>query len=332
MEYISHNLESSPGLNQKEALLKLQKHPSFVEGSMIMGLRRRANNTWIADVLSPKVAEFPPKENDGGDENGATDSPAPPKNESDGGDSDSSGDSASSDGPPSDGGSDGPPSLEDGDKKPEGKGGVEEQILHTLQQLLHAVQGGGAPEGMGGPDALGPGDSGIGGPPPPKGGPDGGLPGGPPPGAGGPPPPGKGAPKAPPRPLRPGDTPPGGTPVGAPAFASTTKRSTPFVEPSAGTPVPQGQAGPVGAQPGASCPQCGSPEPCPIHGSAAGLNQMVASYSGRAATLTLTHEGSSIKEAVETAKPVIENYGYQVKQAKRNETGDKVHILVSRRQ
>lgn len=324
MEYITRNLTSPPGLSQEDALLSLQNHPSFKDGTKITGIRRRAN-VWVADILEPKTAEFPPKEeNDGSDENGAIDSPPKDDKPTDSG-SDSDGDGAPSDGPPSDDNPNGPPSSKDGDGKPEGKGSVEEQILHTLQQLLHAVQGGGAPEGLGGPDALGPGDGGIGGPPPPKGGPAGGPPA-PLPGKGGP----AGA-KFPPRPMKPGDTPPGGTPVGAPAF-SHTKQANPSIAPGAGTPVPSGQAGPVGPQAtGGVCPQCGGPEPCPMHGGAGGLNQAVASYSGKAATLTLTHEGSDIKKAVEEARPVAQNYGYQVKQAKHSEDGSKVHILVSRR-
>lgn len=58
---------------------------------------------------------------------------------------------------------------------------------------------------------------------------------------------------------------------------------------------------------------------------------MVASLSSRTASMTLTHEGTDIKAAVEEARPVVENFGYKVKQAKHSEDGRAVHILVSRR-
>lgn len=123
--------------------------------------------------------------------------------------------------------------------------------------------------------------------------------------------------------MKPGDTPPGGTPIGAPAFASTHQA----------TPVPAGEAGPVGPQATAGvCPQDGNPEPCPIHSQGgAGLNQMVAALSSRTASMTLTREGTDIKSAVEEARPVVENFGYKVKQAKHSEDGSSIHILVSRR-
>lgn len=323
MEYTTRNLTSDPGMDQREALTALQTHPSFKVGSIVTSIRRRKDQ-WVAEVLEPKTAEFPP---DGGDEGGGSDTPEPKKDE----------------GPPSDdGGEEGPPSLDGppspddggGEKKSESKGSTEDAILHTLTQILHALQGGGAPEGMGGLDALGPPDGGMAGPPSPKGGPPGA--GGPPPGKGGPPGMG-GPPKGPPA-MKPGMTPPGGTPIGAPAFASTHQANP--IMPAQGTPVPTGiEPGPVGQQAGAGvCPQDGNPEPCPIHGAAqgmapggmGGLNQAVASYSGRASTITLTTEGHDIKRAIAEAKPVVENYGYTVKQAKHGENGT-IHILASRR-
>lgn len=319
MEYITKNLQSDPGMSQSEALLALQTDASFKPGSVVSSIRRRKDH-WVAEILEPKTAEFPPKKDEGGDDEGSSD--GPPKD-----------DGPPSDGPPSDDGGgddlpeglpglDGPPGLEGGDDKPEGKGNTEDAILHTLTQILHALQGGGAPEGMGGPDALGPPDGGMAGPPPPKGGP----PMGGPPGAGGPPPGAKPKP-----PMKPGMTPPGGTPIGAPAFASTREAALPGqVNPGVGTPVPQGVAGPVGPQAGGVCPQDGNPEPCPIHSGAEGLNQAVAAYSGMASTITLTTEGTDIKRVVAEARPVVENYGYTVKQAKHGENGQ-IHILASRR-
>lgn len=316
MEYVPKNLESNPGLNQSEALIGLQTHPTWKQGSLVKSLRKRGN-VWVAEVLEPKTAEFPPGEDEGGG------SDTPPKDDKPKDDAPSD-DEGSSDGPP---GADGPPTPGDKpgeDKGPEaGKGNTEEQILHVLTQLLHAVQGGGTLNGPGPDDALGPDPLAGGGPPPPKG------PAGPPgpPGAGGPP--GAKAPKGPPA-MKPGMTPPGGTPVGAPAFASVTAAGAP-VNPAAGTPVPQGGQPGAAGQGGAGgvCPMDGNPEPCPVH-SQAGLNGMVASYSGKASTINLTsQEPMEISAAVAEAKPVVENYGYAVKQARYDEHGY-VHILASR--
>lgn len=314
MEYTSRQLTSDPGMDQREALTALQTHPSYKVGSIVETIRRRGDQ-WVATVLEPKTAEFPPK-SDGGDEGGGDDSPAPePKKD----DAPPSGGEDGGEGPE---GLDGPPSPDDGggDKGPEGKGKTEDMILHTLTQILHALQGPGAGAVPGGPDEMGPGAPGGGPPPHPAGPPK----GGPPAGAGGPP--GMGGPPKGPAPMKPGMTPPGGTPVGAPAFASTR---TAEMAPVPGAP----QAGPVGQQATAGiCPQDGNPEPCPVHSPASqGLGQAVAALSSRASTLTLTHEGTDINAAVAEARPTVENFGYQVKQAKRSDDGTKVHILVSRR-
>lgn len=319
MEYITRNLTSDPGMDQREALLALQEHPSFKPGSRIASFRRRKDQ-WVAEVLEPKTAEFPPK-NDGGDEEGATDSA--PKSEGPPSDPDGDGDNDSSPSGDTDNDAAGAPpgDKKPGSDKPEGKGSTEDAILHTLTQILHALQGGAAPEGVGGPDALGPAPGGPPSPPPPKGGP-------PVPGKGGPPGAAGGS-KFPPKALKPGDTPPGGTPVGAPAFSSVQANG---VNPAQGTPIPTGaEPGPVGQQATAGvCPIDGNPQPCPVHSGTAGLNQAVASYSGRASTITLTADGTDLKQAVAEARPVVENYGYKVKQAKHGENGQ-IHILASRR-
>lgn len=126
-----------------------------------------------------------------------------------------------SDGPPSDSGGEGPPSPdsdEGGEEKPKGdkkeKGGGDAKLLHILETIAVAlgiditggdssmVPGMDGPPGPGGPPGMdGPPDAGMGGPPP------------------GPP----GDDKqhiVHERALKPGDVPPGGTPLGAPAFAS----------------------------------------------------------------------------------------------------------------
>ena len=131
------------------------------------------------------VGEF--GEEEGGDEGEEPKSEPKPKKKEEGSDPDLDGDSDGDD----DGDGDGPPSFgDDGDGLGAPKMKPEEQMVHLLTQILHALQGGGAPHGAPGPDLMG-------GPPPPKppmGAPKPPGPGGPP-GAGGPPPPV--APKAP---------------------------------------------------------------------------------------------------------------------------------------
>lgn len=203
MEFTTRTVRSAAGLTQEEALTSLQSHPQYRAGTKIASIRRRGDH-WVADLLEPKTAEFPPS----GDEGGESEESAPPSDDEGG--SDESKDSEDS-------GSDSPESGDDplglgGDEGGEGEGGgdTEGQILHTLQQILHALQGGPPMGGMGGPDDLGPGLD-AGGPPPHAG------PGRPPkaPGAGAPPMGGGAG-----RPMKPGEAPPGSTPVGAPAFAS----------------------------------------------------------------------------------------------------------------
>ena len=184
--------------SRESAETALVSHPSFPKGAAYT-LEER-NGHWFATILpNAKLAEFPP-----GDEDSDDEAPAEPKSEKpsfgDGDKSDEGGSDSDSDG-----GSDGPPKpkSEHGDK-PSG-GGVEAQIealTALVTQLVTAL-------GIGGPDAS---------PVPPPPGPG---PGGPP----GPPgPPGHGHPgvqeiqhiKA----LKPGEAPPGTTPVGAPSFSS----------------------------------------------------------------------------------------------------------------
>lgn len=279
-------------MNQTEALIALQKHPAYVSGTVISSIRKRGDR-WVATVLEPKVAGENPFADEGEKEEK---SDSPPKEESPEEEiiEDELGGGPDSPSP------EGLPGEDGGDEAEGDKGSTDDKILHVLEQILHAVGGG----GLGGPDALGPGPDG---PPAP-----------PPPGAA------KGAPpKGPaPRPMKPGDTPPGGTPIGAPAFASTRES----IVPPQGTPVPPGQAGPTGV---AACPQCGGPVPCPAHGTG-DLGAQVASYAARAATITLSTDGNSIKQAVAEARPAVEAQGYQVKQAKRGDDG-RIHILASRR-
>lgn len=305
MEFTKRTLRSKPGLTQEQALDSLQSAPSFNPGTKIASIRRRGDR-WVADLLEPKTAgPFPPKEDDSSDD----EAPKPPE-DSEGGSSDESSEDPiaelATDGPPK-------PPGEEGDKKDdEGGGGTEDKILHVLTQILHALSGGAPEGGLGGPDDLGPG---AGGPPapPPHGGPAGG-----PAGAGG-------------RPMKPGEMPnkPGVVPVGAPAFAST-RQGAPSVPPGGAGANPghvpnPGQLGP-GPAAGGSCPECGMPEPCAMHGGGApgangpGMSPLakhIASVAGRASTMVLSAgAGMSVKQAVSEVKPVAAQFGYKIAQVK----------------
>jgi hypothetical protein len=157
---------------------------------------KRIGDRWSATLLEPKQAEFPPSKDDDSDSDGGP----PPFTEDKDSDSDDSADSDAPDGPPSDGGEgDGPP------KEKKGEGAE----LHAVLDLLGAIA-----DKLGvmpGPGASGADDPSMMPPPPPG-------PAGPPMPHGGP---GGGNELVHRTKLKPGETPPGGTPIGAPAFAST---------------------------------------------------------------------------------------------------------------
>lgn len=189
------------GLSREEAKLSLEHQ---FAGSEVLDVKRRGDK-WVATLLEPKTAEFPFKD----DEEDNAD--APPK-ESD--------DSDSEDSPPTNdsGESDGPPKGDKPEGKPKGEKGELGQVLTLLHSIADAL--GIAPPGAvpGAEDPLSP----DGPPPPPPG----------PPGAGGPPPGDVGGVGGPGHQeivhrtkLKPGDTPPGVTPIGAPAFASSNQLS-----------------------------------------------------------------------------------------------------------
>lgn len=186
---------SARGLSREDAKLSLVNQ---FEGTELLDIKRRGDK-WVATLLEPKQAEFPPsKDEDDSEESGppqedTSDEPSPPKE--DGGDSD---------GPPK--GDKGPPKEKGGEK-------VElSALLDLVSQIadkLGIVPGGAVP-GAEDPMAAGPPV-----PPPP----------GPPhsdPGVGG-----EGHQEIVHRTkLKPGDTPPGVTPIGSPAFASLSRMAS----------------------------------------------------------------------------------------------------------
>jgi hypothetical protein len=198
MEFVKRQIRSSKvGLTEAEARKSLIKEANFPEGYEISNLRKEGGR-WIASVFIPKTSAPPfPPDND----NEENDELPEPKIED-----------KEEGGPPSDeGGDDSGPPKEKSDHKPEDKSEKGElgEVLDLLHMLLDAIAGPTPPMGPG-----------AGGPP---------LPGGPP----GPPPgpPGGGGPGGPPggpkvqevihrRGLKPGESPPGSTPVGSPSFSS----------------------------------------------------------------------------------------------------------------
>ncbi len=163
-------------------------------GSEILDLKRRGDK-WVATLLLPKQAEFPPS--DDGDEGES----GPPKSDSEGSDKKEKSDSEG-DGPPK---ADKPPHAPH-DGPPGGPVGGLDAAVAELTTLVHAIA-----DKMGiGPGPMVPGGEDV---PPP-------MPGGPPPGPpGGEPPVGHQEITHKTK-LKPGDTPPGVTPIGSPAFAS----------------------------------------------------------------------------------------------------------------
>lgn len=332
----TRTFRSAPNLTQEEALEALQAAPFFTKGAKVVGIRPGSNKQWVAAVKF--AGPFPPSDDEGSDD-AAPPSDDKPAFADDGAGSD---DSGGGDDIPSD---DGPPSPDDGggeskgEKKPKEPKG-DEAIIGLLQEILLALQGGAGPEGgMGGPDALANGPSGMSAPPKGHGGPPGGPGGGPPPG-----PPGGGKPPAG-RPMRPGEAPPGSTPVGAPAFASTHTAQLPGqpgIDPAVGTSTPPGAPGVPGAGAGAlgTCPECGMPEPCPMHSGAAGaasagagappLLAQVQSAVGKLPTIVLNADYDprrKVNEYVKEANDACAPHGYKIRLAKVD--AGKIRIVAS---
>lgn len=315
MQYTRKNIRSRPGLSQEEALASLQDSPMFRPGTRIASLKLQGDR-WVAKIEVPKFAgEFPPSGGDdpsGGGEESSGGGEEKPEPESDDGGSDS----PSPDGPPSPGGEGKP-----GEGGP--KASTDDQILHVLTEILHALKGGPATDALGGPDDMGPG---AGGPPAP-------APHGGPAGAGGPPPggpPGGHFPGSPGAKLKPGEAPnrPGVTPVGSPAFASTRQAMGELVPghvPNPAQHTPGGAcptcAGPVG--PDGSCPTCmgggvasGGTAPAPMS-TLSPLAHHVASAARMKSSFPVSGPvGASIKEAKALLEPIAAQYGRKIVQAK----------------
>lgn len=202
MEFVSKQVRSRPGLSQEQALLSLQSHKDYKLGSQIQSLTKQRDR-WIAHILEPKVAIFPPKadEEDSSDEG----EKKPPFG-------DDAPDEEKSDGP-----EDVLEDVLDEDSKDDGDGDGKDkeagelgEVLSLLHKVVEAL---GLDVGV--DEGLPAGPDGPAGPPPgPHGGPP---PGGPGAGPGGPPPVGKPHPK---------DAPPGVAPMVG--FSSTQPRVASF--------------------------------------------------------------------------------------------------------
>jgi hypothetical protein len=187
---------SARNLNRADAKRSLE---SQFKDSEVLELNR-SGDKWVATLLEPKTAEFPPPKDD-------DETSAPPEAKDDSEESDTP------DGPPKDDA----PEEGDGPPKPEGPKGEKAEItalldlVHQIADKLGIMPGPAAPGAEDGPLPDGP-------MPPPPGPP--GIPHDP--GVGG-----EGHQEIVHRTkLKPGDTPPGVTPIGTPAFASTHEAST----------------------------------------------------------------------------------------------------------
>lgn len=192
-------------VSKVQAEKELRDHPQFPKTAELEVWEQDGH--WLAawHDSSWRTAEFPPAKDEGGDEEEEAPSPKP----EDGGGSEDSGPE-----PFGDDGGEG----DEGPPKKDGEGSEKHeitQLLHLVTQMATAlgiVPGPGAMEGPA-PGAEGP------------------MPPGPP---GGPPHGPHGGPAAPDqtvqhqRALKPGEAPPGTTPVGAPAFASTVADTHPW--------------------------------------------------------------------------------------------------------
>lgn len=188
-------------VSKADAEAKLLQHPSFPKGSSYT--LDEVEGRWIA-AIAPKVAA-PPFAEEGGDAAPASESDSPfPSDDGASADKSDGEDKPSDDGPP----------KEDGPKDDKGEGGekgLEAQVHHLVEMLTKITDA----LGLGGPEASP-------------------VPGEDAPHEGPPAPPGDHNPAAPgtqladnkthtvhERALKPGESPPGTTPIGAPAFAST---------------------------------------------------------------------------------------------------------------
>ncbi len=194
----------SSKVSKEAAEQQLRSHPAFPKGAAVE--LEEVEGRWIAAIASVKEAEFPPSEpSEDKPEPEAPEGPPTPDAEEEGDKPDFGGEPDGDEKPEGE-------KKEKGDK--EGEKGEIKQLLHLVTTLLTAL--GINPDA---PDGLVPGEEG-----PPA-----------PPGLDGPPGvPGEAGPPGPPGPgehedknvvrhersLKPGEAPPGTTPVGAPAFAS----------------------------------------------------------------------------------------------------------------
>lgn len=185
--------------SRAEAMKGLTSNPNFPKGAEFA--LTEINGQWVAAIHTGGAMPFAPEEEAAGGP------PKPKDGPPSGEDDDGPPAPDDSDGPPTDDGgpddgSDGPPKDDKGDKGKKGLDGKIDHLIELMTQITTAL-GISSPPG----DSMVPGEEDA--PPPPG---DGGGPDGPPA------PPHEHAPAE--KPMKPGETPPGGTPVGAPAFAS----------------------------------------------------------------------------------------------------------------
>lgn len=190
MQYNRRTVTSRAGMSQEDALLGIQSHPEFKEGSTIAGIRRRGDR-WVISVLEPKEAALPfEKEDEGGpDFEGLDEGPKEEKPES-----------------PLD-------KLDDNEPKPHHEGEDHEKSeMSELKELIKDVKKIIDALGINDEDSKAPGMDDTPAPKPPS-----------PPAPPAPKPAEKEKEVTLNKSMRPGEAPPGTVNVGSPAFASTNK-------------------------------------------------------------------------------------------------------------
>lgn len=205
MDYTKRTVRcSSVGISRDQARNSLENSDKFVTGSEILSLTK-SGSKWVAVLLQPKTAEFPPPKDDDTD----SESKPPQFEDVDSGPEDDSPekDEGDSEGPESD------EKPSDSGDKPKSEKAELGELVSLIHQIADHLGLGADPAAPGAEDGPMPGPDGPPLPPPP------GAPDGPPHGGPG----GAGDPQIVlhKTKLKPGDVGPGQLPIGAPAFSST---------------------------------------------------------------------------------------------------------------
>lgn len=302
MAYTTRTVKSAKGLSQEKALITLQNHPEFKEGTRIASIYNQGGR-WVAKLIEPKTAAEAFEDID----SDINESPAELHDEKHEIEEEAH--------------------EEHEEKHEQSEDKKLKELEKKLDLLLDAL---GISEKGESPDVASEGPVEPAAPKPPKGGPAGG------PSKSEPLPPGSGAK------LKPGEVPnkPGMTPVGSPAFASVQKdsiASTPGGVSSLGTPgSPSPAASTPAAAPAATstCPTCGGVAGNCTCTKPAGTPNVPGgaspTASGPVTAFTASKLDTGNALTIRQAKAQLENEfdGFRVARIKRD--GDAIHARLIR--